>query len=389
VFSDAMLDFCNSYGEDSSTSSKTTQVLISCWNHWCREAHPYCRSATGNKPPFLPKRVVDIRAFDTITPKIRLRIPKRGSRAKYAALSHCWGKTQPLRTLKNNLASRRKEIKWKNLPRSFADAIVIARARSLDYLWIDSLCIIQDSPEDWAEQSAEMGEIYRNCDICIGAADASDGIDGCFRDRQGLENRPVKLWETPPNLLLPDYENSGPVYAFSVNRDTNDNPLQRRAWVLQEQLLSPRYISFGRSGVSWACLTTELSENSPQSFYGIGNWSNGRFDYRKIFQAGISGLLDLKEHSQDCYKLYQSWLLIVEAYSQRELTKSSDSLAALAGIASKFEQATSDQYLAGLWRRYLWRELLWTVYSPSSPRFGRLPLEDQAPARPPDNFAGK
>jgi hypothetical protein len=77
-----------------------------------------------------------------------------------------------------------------------------------------------------------------------------------------------------------------------------------------------------------------LSESSPQSFHGIADWSNGRFDYRKIFQAGISGLLDLKEHSADSLKLYQSWLLIVEAYSQRELTKSSDSLAALVGIAS-------------------------------------------------------
>jgi hypothetical protein len=167
-----------------------------------------------------------------------------------------------------------------------------------------------------------------------------------FPEPSRSENRPVKLWEIPRNLLLPDYANSGPVYAFSVNRDKNDNPLQRRAWALQEQLLSPRYISFGKSGVSWACLTTELSESLPQSFHGIGDWSNGRFDYRKIFQAGISGLLDLKEHSADSLKLYQSWLLIVEAYSQRELTKSSDRLAALAGIASKFEQATSDQYLA-------------------------------------------
>ncbi len=130
-------------------------------------------------------------------------------------------------------------------------------------------------------------------------------------------------------------------------------------------------------------------KSSPQSFYGAGNLSNGRFDYRKIFQAGISGLLDLKDNSKDCLKLYQSWLLIVEAYSQRELTKSSDSPAALAGIASKFEQATSDQYIAGLWCRYLWRELLWTVYSPSSPRFGRHPLEGQAPARPSDEFTGK
>jgi hypothetical protein len=147
-FSDAMLDLCNSYGEDSSTSSKTTQVLISCWNYWCQEAHPYCRSATGDDAPFLPRRVLDIRGFDTVTPKIRLRIPKWGSRAKYAALSHCWGERQPLRTSKNNLAMMRKDIRWKDLPRSFADVIIIARARSLNYLWIDSLCIIQDSPED-------------------------------------------------------------------------------------------------------------------------------------------------------------------------------------------------------------------------------------------------
>lgn len=86
----------------------------------------------------------------------------------------------------------------------------------------------------------------------------------------------------------------------------------------------------------WACLTTELYENEPHSFHGIGGRANGRFDYRTIFQAGISGLLDLKEHSPDYSRFYQSWMLIVEAYSQRELTRSSDRLAALAGIAIKF-----------------------------------------------------
>lgn len=51
------------------------------------------------------------------------------------------------------------------LPRTFRNAVEIVRACALNYIWIDSLCIIQDkgpqgSNPDWEKESMKMGDIY-------------------------------------------------------------------------------------------------------------------------------------------------------------------------------------------------------------------------------------
>ncbi|KAF2434126.1 HET-domain-containing protein [Tothia fuscella] len=386
--STVMMDLYNSYDNDDTTESTAAQVLISCWDYWCRSAHPYCKLASDHNQVFLPNRILDIGWVEGAPPTVRLISPLGDTRRNYATLSHCWGRTQPLRTLRSNIVRFHKKIKWSALPKTFVDAIYIARRRSLKYLWIDSLCIIQDSAQDWEEQSAQMGSIYRNCDICIAASASSDASGGCFRARDGLHNRPVKLWETAPDVLLPKVYD-GTLYALSAGDNViPEEPLEKRAWVLQEKLLSPRCISFTKTGVTWSCLTADVSEEVPHMMHGFSNLSHGtKFNYKQIFHAGISGLLDLSsETSDDQIHFYPSWMLIAEQYSQRKLTKSSDRLAALTGVAIEFEQAASDHFFAGLWRRYLWRELLWTVYSPTSPRFGRLPLDDPSPSRPQRDF---
>jgi hypothetical protein len=118
----------------------------------------------------------------------------------YAALSHCWGKVQPVRLMKTNVAALKGSIAIASLPKTFQDAIAVTRRLQLRYIWIDSLykpcnpplksflvtqsrCIIQDDPKDWNRESSRMRDVYRNATFCIAATAAEHGGVGLFFDR--------------------------------------------------------------------------------------------------------------------------------------------------------------------------------------------------------------
>ncbi|KAH8600698.1 heterokaryon incompatibility protein-domain-containing protein, partial [Bisporella sp. PMI_857] len=79
------------------------------------------------------------------------------------------------------------------LPKTFQDTILVAQRLNISYIWIDSLCIIQDSAEDWQAESAIMGQIYSNCTLNIAAAGASDGSVGLFFERDIRLVKPVEV----------------------------------------------------------------------------------------------------------------------------------------------------------------------------------------------------
>ena len=115
-----------------------------------------------------------------------------------------------------------------------------------------------------------------------------------------------------------------------------------------------------------------------------------RIDWNRVYQLGIGGVLDLlSPGSKDLEKFYMCWLLIIQAYSKRQLTKGSDELAALAGIANEFQKATGDTYHAGMWRRHLWRELLWHVSSPGAPCFNRRQPKEVRESKRMKDFKGE
>jgi len=97
---------------------------------------------------------------DSASP-IRL-ISSNGLKADFAALSHCWGGVTPLTATKATLASRMRQIEMSELPKTFQEVVQIVRRLNLRYLWIDTLCIIQDDPKDWMQESADMCHVYRD-----------------------------------------------------------------------------------------------------------------------------------------------------------------------------------------------------------------------------------
>ncbi|OBT80157.1 hypothetical protein VF21_00677 [Pseudogymnoascus sp. 05NY08] len=243
------------------------------------------------------------------------------------------------------------------LPKTFKDAIEITQRLGLDYLWIDSLCIIQDSVEDWQKESALMSSVFGGSTINIAACSARDGRQGCFT-KQPYFSGGLRTRITDGKLRRVQDFHSGQVYDLS----TFETHLGTRAWALQEKMLPPRTIHFGDRGAFWECRSTIASEYLPDGFP------------RKLGR-------DLVRRNR---KLQKHWLDIVRLYSAANLTFGKDKLPALSGIARLGHNETGDLYLAGLWRDKLEEQLCWSrsISQPSMMRL-RPPMRPRPPWRAP------
>jgi hypothetical protein len=179
-----------------------------------------------------------------------------GINGAYMTLSHCWSLSQSLRLTASTLESMESGLEMSCLPTTFRDAILVARALKIRYLWTDSLCILQDSFQDWSRESSMMGLVYANSCCNIAATWGSNSNDGLFveRDPHIVEHCVI------PNLL-DTY--SVPHVLFDpliVTRQIEDAPLNSQGWVLQERLISPRVLHFGAEQVFWDCQSCVASE---------------------------------------------------------------------------------------------------------------------------------
>ncbi|OCK72924.1 hypothetical protein K432DRAFT_260581, partial [Lepidopterella palustris CBS 459.81] len=129
----------------------------------------------------LPRRVIDVGLNGSHHPRL-IETNRDTPVADYIALSHCWGGPQnrPLITTRDTLAKRCERIELATMPLTFRHSILVARHLRIPYLWIDSLCVLQDSPEDWEVESAEMASIYQGAALTISASHGADSSAGCF-----------------------------------------------------------------------------------------------------------------------------------------------------------------------------------------------------------------
>jgi hypothetical protein len=164
------------FPEDTSSSASLQQTLK--WLQDCLENHPQCQ-ISSNSEAELPTRILDVDPPGPQACQIRL-YETNGETGLYVALSHCWGKSQMFKTERGSLNLRRRNIPWDIIPRTFQDAITFVRRLGLRYLWIDSLCIIQDDRADWERESAKMASIYTNAVLTIAATKSADSEGGCF-----------------------------------------------------------------------------------------------------------------------------------------------------------------------------------------------------------------
>ncbi|KAF1358180.1 HET-domain-containing protein, partial [Lizonia empirigonia] len=227
------------------------------WLSNCLESHVGCKPESKSK---LPTRVLDV-SVANVGGSVHL-CETKDEFGEYACLSHCWGPpgdSRVLRTVSETLSMFLEHIPWSSLPRNFRDTIDFVRALGIRYLWIDSLCIIQDDPLDWDRESAKMADIYANCVISIAAWTSAHADGGLFSNHNSLF-RKIEF----AHLTTADGERR-PIYTRWHERHVLDArpvffPLSTRAWVLQERLMAPRTVYFLGSEVGWECRKETVCE---------------------------------------------------------------------------------------------------------------------------------
>ena len=319
----------------SDSGSDEAAQRVSSWLRECNHSHELCRGANSS----LPTRVVLIQDPENIK-----LYETRGEVKPYICLSHCWGKGTIRKTTTATLTEHKRRIPSEKLPQTFQDAISFAYRLGFEYLWIDSLCIIQDSREDWQREGSRMAEIYSGADFTIAATDANIPLQGCFRKHP---ERPVSKSSYP--------DRNGSMLDVSVRSSINhyawkygEYPLLRRGWTLQECLLSRRVVHFTAEEMFWACRTENKCECS---FW----WDSTTLPFKNLRSPKY---LNTIRHSDpaECIDLWQG---IVTEYTSSSLTYETDCFPALQGVSKELCRMKKSAYIAGLWESSIMYDLLW------------------------------
>ncbi|ROW16525.1 hypothetical protein VPNG_02833 [Cytospora leucostoma] len=261
---------------------------------------------------------------------------------KFAALSYCWGEYPGLRLLSSNYRDLTIDVPFDQVSPTIQDSVLVTIELGIQYLWVDALCIIQDSPGDWNREAPKMYDVYQGCSVTPSASGASDSGDGLFALRDPLRHNPIVTddWE----VTLIKFSTPSPTFSFPWRLET-------RGWAQQEQLLSARNIKFG-SFVIWQCNELVTTEFAP-----LLTFSRSQAQIASEFWSLV--IRPERTHPCKIKDIRLLWHEILQEYMNKELTVRSDRLAAIMGLASAFHRRTGWRLVYGLWEPFILQELLW------------------------------
>ncbi|PKY04370.1 HET-domain-containing protein [Aspergillus campestris IBT 28561] len=369
----------------------------------------------------LPSRVIDVDPEASPT-DVRL-FEAKGKQARYIALSHRWGGTKTLTTTSTTLERRLSGIRWDELPKTFQDAVQIARLLHVRYLWIDSLCIIQDDTEDWNRESSKIADVYGQAYLTIAAAFSTGSSSGCLlgyseickynapspderslgirssngrrprlaQDIQTLQRRSrevaslfvqmdtifkrdvsriyITLEWMPSSFKTKPSTYSIPEFGCPVD-PLDRSELNQRGWVLQERLLSPRTLHFDKDQMYLESETSIIAEDGSEIKTQLFSLSLLLLrELQSWSDHGIpkhEGCSLIEGHAIAGHRPHGrwdgGWIQHIEDYSRRQLSVPDDKLVALSGVAKYIAMNTNGTYYAGLWESHLHEDLAWRTY---------------------------
>ncbi|PQE33590.1 heterokaryon incompatibility protein [Rutstroemia sp. NJR-2017a WRK4] len=302
---------------DTQVNSLRAYQQIRTWLRECVQ-HKKCGPV---QPSLLPTRVIEVSPGEH--PEYPRLYAAKGAVGYYAALSYCWGADQKGLTTLHNLDSRFQHLDTSALSQTIQDAITCTKNMGMKYLWINALCIIQDSVDDKVFELASMGRIYQNASIAIVAASASSANQGFLEDRE-----PPK-----PSFQIPFWAPGGRLSSVSMRQNDdyehNDEPINQRAWTLQEQLLSSRLLIYSSHTLQYHCQEhTVILGNSINIVPSVDSSLKVLTETIPWQFRRSNSILD-NPNFQD---VGRAWAQIVGIYSKRKLSYVEDRLPALGGV---------------------------------------------------------
>ncbi|KAF2659616.1 HET-domain-containing protein [Lophiostoma macrostomum CBS 122681] len=389
------------YSKSVPATASSNIKLVAQWLRECESAHEDCarnlRSvpATSSDSDTLPTRLLDLSSGCVrLICKESLANPFLDPSTRYLTLSHMWGPsaTSHIRLLTTTLAPFQSSISYESLSTIYREAIRITRELGYRYLWIDSLCIMQDSAEDWQIEANRMAMVYGNSTLNISYIfPPEDALEGGRRREdprrwipcrlRSIRPKPIKegseeqleLDQDPHSSVFPGLYASWQLERASPPwLDTAKWPLLSRAWVYQERILSPRILYVGHEALVWECyhgLNDELL--GPARFDRLPGTSwilqkkdfmdwVARLRYKVTHRRYPMNKIGFKQEDfRHIVGFTNFWNQVVIEYKEKTLTFATDRVIAFAGVASAVQNFTGCTYRAGLWQETLPMSLLW------------------------------
>ncbi|KAI1171422.1 heterokaryon incompatibility protein-domain-containing protein [Nemania sp. FL0916] len=321
-----------------STGHEDVAMLARAWLSECIHEHEACSKsfASGWKPT---------RLLDVSEDKIKLVLGQSvGADEAYVTLSHCWG-TRKFSVLTAEVLPRYLEgVYISDWEPTFRETIITVRRLGFRYLWIDCYCILQGSGSeakvDWEYESSRMGKVYANSILNIGALDSVSPAHGLFRNRSPQAVSGRIPWAPTQK------EGCNSFYLRRVPFQLDKSPLLRRGWVIQECVLTPRMLSFGKSEVLWQC-STQLNSgvsakgkviSSSEFFQGILS----RYPFWVLGNAAAPNPPRILE-------IGSRWFAALASYSNSHLSyPEKDLFRALDGIGEEFSKISGGSFKYGM-----------------------------------------
>ncbi|KAF4947576.1 hypothetical protein FGADI_10307 [Fusarium gaditjirri] len=358
--------------------SDVTAASIRDWKIRCdtsqSQSHTICSRSSQR---FLPTRLIEILEVDTKSQKHHVRLVDGNTlneETEYIALSYCWGGDLKTALRKNNIDSYRTKIPWDGIPRTIQDAILTSHKLGITFIWVDSFCIVQDgSAGDKEIEIGQMTQVYTHAALTIAARRARDAHSGFLHERSLPSGTSAVSFRDDDGI-----QRQCTLTFLSAETEEDENVLDTRGWTLQEYLMSRRLLIIGSWTTTWSCRKERIGNKDGWTLdrkkgdpfrYG-GSWTSSENTVFKgthpLDAIAFFGTHPDCDHPRPADHIVRAeWDRLVRLYTRRNLTRQTDRILAISGLAQVFSPMRGGEYAAGLWVKDFPRTLLWQARSGS------------------------